>query len=282
MKLSQRSFPHPVVGNNDDVPAAAFQASIITTSDPKNYYITIDINSSSKTLNAIVEEEKAAYTAHIECSNTLFRKAFSFREGKKTITISKEDLNDLVEVNVFVCATKKISGYSIEGAHPDYGTATFEISPGDMLAISESYVFPAENEFDSMNRVGAIMTIKESSSDEEAPMQIEPNGEKVVILLSKADFREYKTIRAGSESLAGPLTCAIVLPALMEAVGILKAREDDEDASEHPYRWMRILSERIEASGLKDEDILIIAQRLLELPIKRALAETRMLADTGA
>lgn len=279
MKLSQRSFPHPVVGNNDDVPGAAFQASVIATSDSKNYYLALTVNSSSVTLNNIIKKEKATYTAHIECSNTLYRRAFSFRETSKTLTISKEDLNDTVELNVLICATKKMSGYTIEGSHLDYGSSTFEISPGDILAISESYTFPAENDFDSMNRVGAIMTIKESTLETENPMCLDPNGDKIVVLLSKADFHEYKTIRSGNENLAGPLTCAIVLPALMQAIEILRAA--DEEQADFPYRWMRVLNDRLTAAGLKDEDILVAAQKLLELPIKRALAETRMLADSG-
>ena len=279
MKLSARSFPHPVVGNNDDVPGAAFQGSVIVSSDAKNFYLALTINCSSATLNALIAEDKAAFTVHAECSNTLYRRAFSFKETAKTLTVSKEELNDTVEVNVFVCATKKVSGYTIQGAHPDYGSATFEISPGDILAISESYTFPAENDFDSMNRVGAIMTIKESSTDADAPMRLEPNGDKIVVLLSKADFLEYKTIRGGSESMAAPLTCAIVLPALMEAVNFVRRLVEDEE--ELPYRWMRILNDRMDAAGLSDEDALTVAQKLLELPIKRALAETRMLNDSG-
>ena len=33
MKLSQRSYPHPVVGNADDVQDAAYQATVEMTTD---------------------------------------------------------------------------------------------------------------------------------------------------------------------------------------------------------------------------------------------------------
>ena len=51
MKLSLRSYPHPVVGNRDDVPGAAFQATVEMSSDKENVYIDASINCSSSTLN---------------------------------------------------------------------------------------------------------------------------------------------------------------------------------------------------------------------------------------
>ena len=39
MRLSNRSFPHPVVGNGDDVPNVEFQVTFEFTSDKTYFYL---------------------------------------------------------------------------------------------------------------------------------------------------------------------------------------------------------------------------------------------------
>ncbi|MBK9054967.1 MAG: hypothetical protein IPL78_29925 [Chloroflexi bacterium] len=71
MKLFERSYPHPVVGNRDDVPNAAFQATIEMSSDKQFIYL--------------------------DFTDTTFR-----------LNIPSENLNDSIEINVFAVATRRI------------------------------------------------------------------------------------------------------------------------------------------------------------------------------
>src|SRR5258708_18546076 len=111
MKLSHRSYPHPVVGNADDVQDAAFQATIEMTTDKENIYLDVKPLCSSATLNKMIKSGVATFVTHVECSNTLFRRAFEFTEKEYRIKIPRNELNDDVEVNAFVRATKDIPGY---------------------------------------------------------------------------------------------------------------------------------------------------------------------------
>src|ERR1700734_3980418 len=54
MKLSTRSYPHPVVGNRDDVPGAAFQASVSMATDRETVFLDVAIKCSSSTINKLV------------------------------------------------------------------------------------------------------------------------------------------------------------------------------------------------------------------------------------
>jgi hypothetical protein len=78
MKLSTRSYPHPVVGNRDDVPGAAFQASVDLSTDRETVFLDVAIKCSSSTINKLIADGKANYALHVECSNTLFRRAYEF------------------------------------------------------------------------------------------------------------------------------------------------------------------------------------------------------------
>jgi hypothetical protein len=119
------------------------------------------------------------------------------------------------------------------------------------------------------------MQINESPKDGDLPMEPSFEGDKIVIFLSKSDFADYKQLKL-HEGVSGPLTTTIVLPILVEALHILKEENDIEDTR----RWVRALARRIEKLGLsRDVQPLILAQRLLELPVKRALSSSRMFAE---
>lgn len=279
MRLSERSYPHPVLGNKDDVPGAAFQAVLEMSTDKQFVYLAVEISCSCEVINSLVASGDACFVAHVECSNTLFRRAFEFRERSHRFSMSSDSLNDAVEVNVFVQAVNVIKGYRIPEAHPDYDGATFDLRHGDILAIAEGQVFHIDSSFDSLKRIGSIMQINESPKDGDHPMEASFEGDKIVIYLCKADFADYKLLKR-NEGLLSPLTTTVVLPILVVALEILA---EESQGAEDGRRWVRALSRRIESLGLGDESqALIQAQKLLELPVKRALTSYRMLAEAGA
>ncbi len=279
MRLSARSYPHPVLGNRDDIPNAAFQAALEMSTDKQSIYLTTEIVCSSEVINGLLDSGKAEFVLHVECSNTLFRKAYEFHDPRYRISIPADNLNDAVEVNVFIRATDYIPSYRNPEAHPDYAATIFEIRRGDILAVSEGQIFHIESSFDSMGRIGAIMQINESLKDGDIPMEPMYDGDKIVIFLSKNDFADYKALKH-IEGVRDPLTTTIVLPVLVEALHILK---EDSDNIDDTRRWVRALARRIDNLGLKVEmQPISLAQNLLELPVKRALSASRMLAEASS
>lgn len=268
MRLSSRSYPYPVLGNGDDVPGSAFQATFEYASDQQFYYLTVTVACSSASLAKLIAKGSACFVLHVECSNTLFRRAYDFTEKSTRIQIPASQLNDAVEVNAFIRATKDIATYRIAGAHEDYGDAAFEVRLGDILAIGEGQIFDAENSFDTLRRVGAIMVIEQSSEAGDHAMKVDYNSEKIRILLCKNDFKAYSKLKM-VPALTSHLTTTIVLPVLIEALHYI----GEDNAGFQTYKWYRNLERRIEILELQSEqDVLAKAQRLLDMPIRRALA----------
>ncbi|HEX3103659.1 MAG TPA: hypothetical protein VHQ22_04380 [Terriglobales bacterium] len=243
------------------------------TTDKQTVYLETSIKCSSKTINDLVKKQQACFVLHVECSNTVYRKAFDFSEPNHRVAIQSEQLNDLVEVNVFARATKDISPYRVDKAHSDYGDVAFQVERGDILAVGEGQVFPLDCNYDSLSRIGSIMNIQESARDGDQPMIANFETDKIQIILSKRDFQEYKFLKA-LDTVSVPLMTAIVLPVLVEALHIANENRDDE------RRWVRVLTRKVESMGQKlDADALEVAQLILELPIKRTFASARMLAE---
>jgi hypothetical protein len=168
-----------------------------------------------------------------------------------------------------------LARYRVDKAHSEYGDAQFDVERADILAVGEGQVFHVESDFDSLSRIGSIMQITEAQDEGEFPMRADYSADKIVIVLSKRDFADYKLLKA-NESVAGPITTSIVLPVLLEALHILKESEEEED----DYRWVRSIRRRIEELQEDlDGDLFELAQKILELPLKRSLASARMLVE---
>jgi len=280
MRLSSRSYPHPVLGNRDDVPNAAFQAVIEMTSDREFVYIEAEVASSCDTLNSMIDKGDAEFVLHVECSNTMFRQAYSFSDISHRVSIPATELNGAVEVNVFAQALRRISPYTVPEAHSDYGDTAFDIRKGDILAVAEGRIFDVESHFDSFKPVGSIMQISESSLNGDIPLNIHFNADKIVIFLSKKDFADYKVLKF-TENVLGPLTTSIVFPVLIEALHLLK-QVDSHNGLDDNRRWVRILTRRLNDLNLNDKHPFEQAQFLLELPIRRALSASRKLAESAS
>ena len=278
MKLSSRSFPHPVVGNADDVPGAAFQATFDFRSDRTTYYLKSTIQCSSRTLQKMIAKGAACYTLHVECGNTLFRKTYDFDATENEVSIPATLLNDAVEVNAFVRAKKAVPAHAVEGAHADYGTATFTVGPGDILAVGDGQVFDADNSTDPLRRVGALMVVELSPKPGDLPMEADFYSDKIRILLCKSDFETYRELK-NVPHLTSHLTTTLVLPVLVQAIHQLETAADDVGE----YKWSTLLQTRLYAMETGSAtDQLTKAQLLLEMPIRRALAAAKnILTQTG-
>jgi hypothetical protein len=222
--------------------------------------------------NDLVKKGDACFVVHIECSNTLYRRAFEFSEESYRIQVPSDNLNDAVEVNAFTRAKKNLSGYRVDKAHSDYGNVSFNVEKSDIIAVGESHVFYIESPFDALSPIGSIMQITETHKDGDQPMQVQYSGQKILIELAKKDFDDYKRLK-NMDGVSTALTMGIVLPVLVDAIYMLQGSDADDD-----LRWVRSLRRRIECVGMKDDgDPLEIAQRILELPLKRTFASARKL-----
>ncbi|MBN8625467.1 MAG: hypothetical protein J0M17_08265 [Planctomycetes bacterium] len=275
MKLSHRAFPHPVVGNANDVVDTAFQAPIEVHNDVANFYLKAQVQCSSRTVRKLVDRGDAVYVMHVECGNTFYRQAFEFSKPEEEVMIPGEFLNSTVEVNVVARAKRDIKRYQVENSHPDYGDATFAIRAGDILAVSEGYSFDADITFDNLKKIGSIMQVVELDEPGDAPMAVDLTAEKITICLCKGDFENYKLIRQ-NKLLSASLIATLVLPALVEALTHLKGDHSDVEGT----RWCRSLKRRVETLGLSTEaEALENAQRILELPLRRAFMSARTMIE---
>src|SRR5690606_25615424 len=150
MRTSTVSYPYPVIGNENDVEGRFVVAEFIRSTDPDTITFNYAFEVTNPTLLELIGAGKAKFVIQIECSGTFQRFAYSTNEPKGTFQIPSNKLREKVMVRFFVCATQGISDYLPAGSHPDYEGTTFEVEPGDVLAVGGYTSFIAEKTFDPL------------------------------------------------------------------------------------------------------------------------------------
>ncbi len=274
MAATSKSYPFPVLGNEDDI-KGLFKPAMRYTLEPNVVVIECEFELSNSSVEKLIAEKKASYLAQVECGNTFYRRTFITHDPKLKVEIDAGDLRDRVDVSFSVCATADIKDYSPDGIHPDLAGEPTSVEKGDVLADGGTGSFMADKTFDPLKApVSSFMKIKEAA-ETSAPMTIDYGGDQILIKLSKDDYKNYVYAR---KYAVATLHSTLVLPALVDALYVINKDDGTYDGSPWFSRIKQICRER----DIDITDPLTAAQRMLGKPVERGLKEIKTLSsDNG-
>lgn len=271
MRINSLSLPHPVLGVGDDV-KGSYEVTCEVTLSPKKVTLSLIQKLLNKTLQDMIKNGTAVFSAEVNCPQTIFRKSYSSTEEKNQIEIPANMLRNRVFVNFYVSAAKNLNDYQVEGANSDYADYSFEISGGDVLAWGGSSSFLALKDWRALKAADSFLEI-DKYTDAEGPIKIKLNQDKVLVLLAERDYEQYLLYRK-NRSLFPVFHSSIVFPVLIFVLG--KMKEEPEEYSD--CRWYQVLKfRRDEEKELQrfdwnlPEHLPLIAQQLLANPVSRML-----------
>lgn len=270
MKISNISFPYPVLGVNDDVLPKLPNDCVVAKADKSesDYILTVTLNYDNRDIKCIVQEGKAQYCCECECQKTLFRKCFKSSEPTMEIKIPRKSVLGRVSINFYVAVTKEIKGYSNSGFNDDYEGMTFDMEPGDILAAFPETHYDTDIAYEKLQAAGSFMVIREGENKEDIFFDL--SDEKIQILMPQSYYKAYSD--PSVEGAAPIIHSSIVLNALTYALTQLFSNEDEYKQK----RWAKTIYYRLKT---EDEfknfstdsclDAPIIAQRFLKDPYMR-------------
>ncbi len=266
MKVKNISYPHPVLGNGDDV-QGTFDPYYTRASGRDVIALRFDFKLKNKTLEKLIKEKKAVYTVEAECSSTFYRTSFATSEREAVFEIKADKVRDEVSLGFFIRATESIKKYVVEGCHDDYKGFTSEISSGDVLAVAGYSEFVVEKDFDPLKpSISSFIAIKQGQHERGIALIDYDDPDKIVIKLPKADWRNWRTI-INRDPAKPVLHAAIVLPVLADAIALVE-KGDEQSRDYHWFKRLRII---LDEKGFAGENALTAAQKILQQPIERAL-----------
>jgi hypothetical protein len=272
MRVNNISLPHPVLGKKDDV-SGFYSPQISCKLGRDEIQIKIKHQLSNKSIRKLINDKIAVFTTELVCSKTFFRKSFTTADEEQTLVIPSEDLRDTVTIRLYITAEEEIIEYKIPEFNSDYGSFTFQISKGDVLAYGGKTDFFAPKGY-SLITISSLMVIS-SNNNQNGPFDIDLNEEKIVVKLSINDYNmysEYKKVR----NLYPLFHSTIVFPVLMHTLISMKENaEEYKGIAWYESLRYRLLNEKPfknnRSSQLNTQDIPDIAQLLLKNPTERAL-----------
>jgi hypothetical protein len=270
---TELSFPHPVLGHNDDLEGSLSPLQVLTESHVDSVVLTIpELAVSNPTLRELIRQRLAAFAVRVQCNSTYFRETWHTHESRLLVVIPSSRLANRVEVSVRIVALVELPHYQPEGLHPDYGEAAFSINRGDVLALGATMVFMADKEFDPLaGAVNSFMRVAKGHFDA-GPFMVEFDGELISISVAGLDYDNYLQLRSHAPQV---LHSALVLPVLMEAIAVVRLREDLAN-----LKWAQHLRTMMDANEiLAETSPLEAAQKILKSPFSRTCAEARKFAE---
>lgn len=275
MKVKNISYPHPVLGNNDDV-SGSFKSKFYHTLGREKVSLRTEFELENNTLKNMIWEKKAVFSIEVECNNTFYRNSFTTSKYESKFFIDARRLREYVTIKFFVRASERIENYEIEGSHSDYNDFKFDIDKGDILAFGGMISFIAEKEFDPLRpAVSSFMAVREGP-EPSGPIAVDyEDPEKIYVILSKKDWGNYQRLK-DRQGVASLLHSFVVFPVLVDAIRMIE-KEDDIIENTH---WAKRIETIITQKNLSLDSPVDTAQRMLDSPVDRSFVSLENFLDS--
>jgi hypothetical protein len=270
------SFPHPVLDESDDVASTIEALNVAVTPSLGDVEIRYEVRSDDSDLWNLIERGLVRHSLQWTCTATIATAELTpvlERQVHQGVglwaTIDQRSIRGIVNVELRVVAVERITGHRWGRQHPEYGDASFDIEPGDVVALCGAFSFDAQKHYDPMRPpVGSCFRFSEKQLHKPGLELAFDDDEYVDVMLPTDSFAELRRLGAHPE-----LQIAIVvLPALMRTIEFIKDAEGDRDEEDlSGRRWYRAIRDLIERNGSRDDPSLVLAQRILDNPADRAL-----------
>lgn len=275
------SFPHPVLGNADDVDSVFTVSNVVINTGVEDVEIIFDLVLDDDDILELISDDRAEIRANWSCAGTLSSSSMELtllKTAHLTRTyrgfIDQRAIRGKVEISFRLIATGEIHDYQLTKQHPDYAGATFRVHPGDVLGEAGMITFDPTKKFDPLDPpVGSCFKI---SLNEKLAKGFElnlNNDDYVAIMTSPAQFEQARLL-GGQPNF---LISLLIFPALVEIVTIVQdvVRGGDRFAGYSDADWFKAIQQLMDELPRSSSEGMptFIAQKLLEYPTERAARE---------
>lgn len=270
------SYPHPVLGNLDDLDGSVELEISVVVDDAVRITGAIFVHNND--VAKLIENGDAVAVIRCTCRRTYMRTSCSASDGRFEIEIDKNDLSGEVRLEPFILAAKIIKGYAPPSMNSEYGSASFDLDVGQVIAVLPVHSFEPKTDFDPLRNLGASLIEIASGGRESEPYEVDYELDRILLRISDSAWRSYQGVKNRVPMM---VILALVVPVLSEA---LKRMGEDADQLED-YKWYQRLGMILSNRGIElpVPDSLSVAQSLVSNPLTDALGDLdeRLSHDEG-
>jgi hypothetical protein len=269
-----KSYPSPVLRtDSDDFIDESFTADINVEFDAEKVRISIKYLLSSEEIKNEIFARNASYVSVVECKGTFYTKYVKTHEKSKTIEIDSGDLRGNVAVQSFVITENEFAIQSqnlndeyrlIQAGENEEVTGyvnQFAYSQGDMIALTDPYLFAIDKEY--FKPLQSCIDIDIDTSLKGGDWYVDTSEQHLMIRVSK-EMRELWSNLQQTEAGKSALINSLYFTAITFAINCLK----EEPELKASNKWAEIITAKINNKGINiEEDDYIITTKLLDEPL---------------
>lgn len=266
------SFPHPVLGNHDDVLSSFRVFNAVVSCDVDFVDLKFEFQTDDPDLLQRLDDGRASIAIRTSCSATFFVRTESVQPvarrsngAKFHVVLDQSDLKGQVNVHFLALCEATDSAFHWQKQHEDYGDAIFAVTKGDILADGGYLTFDASKVFDPMDPpIGSCFRIVPDNRLKKK-MQLGFDDEEQIVVAVSEGIAEYLRLHPDLPEIA--INC-IVFPALIRTVEKINEAENSEEfREEQGFAWYKTIHKMLNDRELLGEDPFLAAQEILQYPI---------------
>ena len=278
MRRKDRLTPYPILDNQgDDYIESSFRVDYDVRTQFTQVKGKLKFNLENDDIKYLIDKGLAEFIVHIECPSTSFREVESTFGDEVEFIIDETKLAKNIEIRTFVILKEAINSFSSSKFHPDYKGQKFDLMPHQIIAIGTSMDFSIEKDDRDFEELPSVIQIKKLSDNRKGTMTVNTDSdEKILIGLYGEVYELYA--RLGKTTYLNTSFALVLIPAMIIILQrMCNGREDDDMISRH---WFKVINSKLEANGLKLENIssdndtlLKVCQEFFSDPLNRSFNE---------
>lgn len=220
------NYPYPVIRTyEEDYRTTVFKGELTVNLQPDHYLVRPAFEINNTGIAELIETGKLTYAIEVQSPATWYRKLFPVKENK-TFRLDPAWIHERVELIPCIVATTKIVGFTNDDFEDEYQGISYEINPGDVIAIGEVRNFDALYQDDIIKN--GTSPVKITRSDIAKEISCDYSNSLIEITLPADPHERYMECGMKTEKY-GTMNAILSIPALVEAISIIAHDVDNPD-----------------------------------------------------
>jgi hypothetical protein len=262
-------FPYPVLSKNTkDYLEGNFNVKIEVSESRSTGKISIkyDVELSEPSISKLVDNNEAALKLFVVGRHTFYNELHDIKNEKGDIEFNKGELLGPVILRPLVCAISDIYIENLSNLNEEFREISWSFSPSDIIAIGEEIKLDVG--LDKLAPMETIFNLVINEDIIDGGTNVSFDEDKILIAANKKTVEGINALR-GNHVGQIILLNGVYLPAIMEVLEAIKSGIHDYEGK----RWFSTFAAKCNFHGvnLKDPDLLIDAQKLLQLPLLKLI-----------
>lgn len=275
MNSNNYSYPHPILGNYDDILPMLKKNCVHgeIESDSNFHYYKFTMTIEDQTILDLIVDDKAQYAIHYKCRDTLYEDVKYGKENVQEIIIPRKDVLGRMDFFIYVVATEDFT-YTNPSANPIFMGASFDVHCNEPLVIFPYQYDDLDLTFHVLKHYSSILVPVPDENIEGNDILVK-SEEKIEVHISKEAYKKLKKVnkQENSQEIISSYVQTALLTSLFE---LFNGELEIEDIRNSDKAWVQAILRRMVEEDMPSleevyespfEIIPSLVQRLLKYPM---------------